>query len=72
MDKHDHIIKGMEKMASSEGHRLAVELGRDGGGHIIIVFTAGGAQVYCRLSSFVKSPQIVLEPFCEELIKRMR
>lgn len=72
MDKHDKIMAGMEKMANAEGYKLSVDLTRDAAGNWIIVFTAGQARVYCRLSSFCRSPQIVLEPFCNELIRVMR
>lgn len=72
MDKHDKIIAGLEKMANSEGYPLSVQTGRDQAGNWIIWFTAGPAQVYCRLSSFCRAPQIVIEPFGEELIKNIK
>lgn len=72
MDKHDKILAGMEKMAASEGHALAIEIAKDQAGNAIIVFTAGKAQVYCRFSSFCRAPQIVVEPFGEQLIKAMK
>lgn len=72
MNNHDKILEGMERMAAYEGYKLNVELAKDQAGNALIVFTAGKAQVYCRLSSFCRAPQIVLEPFCNELIRVMK
>jgi hypothetical protein len=72
MDKHDKVFAGMEKLANTEGYSLTVNTSRDAAGNWIIMFTAGPAQVYCRLSSFVRAPQIVLEPFCDELVRLMK
>lgn len=36
----------------------------------IIRFNAGQAIIEARLEEFVMQPKMMLEPFCEELIKR--
>lgn len=71
-DKHEKILQGLEKLANAEGYKLEVKTSRDGNGNWVISFRAGNAQVHTRLSSFGMVPQIILDPFCDELVKQIK
>lgn len=71
IDKHDRVITGLERLANADGHALEIKIfERDG--EWMILFKGGSAQVFTKISSFSRHPQIVLDPFCEELIKAAR
>jgi hypothetical protein len=71
-DKHEKILQGLEKLANTEGYKLVVSTTRDSNGNWLISFSAGNAKVYTRLSSFATVPQIVLDPFCDEMVKQIK
>lgn len=70
--KHERVVVGMEKLANAEGLTLDTCITTAYSGELIILFRAGKAQVYCKLGYFIQNPEVVLEPFCEELIKEIR
>ena len=67
------VLNGLEKMANAEGYRLEVlPMRHDQSGEWVMVVRAGRAQVWCRIETFAKHPQVMLEPFGEELIKQLK
>lgn len=67
----DRVINGMETLARGAGRTLTVEVTRPYSVWMI-VFRAGDAAVQTPLTSFMRAPRIVLEPFTEELIRNLR
>lgn len=73
MSNHQKILDGLEKMANAEGHRLEIipMRHRENSAWIVLI-KAGRAQVWLSMETFVKHPQVILEPFGEELIKQLK
>jgi len=69
--KHQKVLEGIEKLANAEGHPLIITVERIQGDWILKFAAGNNAAVLMKLTSFAMVPQILLEPFCEELIKRM-
>lgn len=68
---HDRVINGLETLARGAGQELKVEVHRPYDVWLIM-FRAGEAAVQTPLTTFMRAPRIVLEPFTEELIRSLR
>lgn len=72
MGVHEKVLEGLEKLANAEGHPLHITIDRDQGDWIIKFSAGSSSAVQTKLASFSRSPTIVLEPFCEEMVKRIK
>lgn len=68
---HQKVLDGLEKLANAEGHPLLIEVSRAGADWIIKFSAGNNAAVLMKLATFGAVPQAVLEPFMEEMIKRL-
>lgn len=70
--KHAKVLEGLEKLANAEGYALLMKLDRIQG-EWVITFSAGDSfGMMVKLTSFCIAPEIVLDPFLEEMIKRLK
>jgi len=69
---HQKVLDGLEKLANAEGYPLLIRMERMGNDWMIVFSAGNNTNLTMKLVTFAKAPELILEPFCEEMIKRLK
>mgnify|MGYP001014837493 CR=1 FL=1 len=72
MTLHEKVLTGMEKLSKSVDEKVTVVIENYNNQWIIKVYAGNRAAVSTDVATFVRNPQILLEPFGEEIIKTLK